>query len=165
MGKRVVGLWAAALGLAVLLLGTGGMGPAAAQPAYLGPKKCQDCHRAEHKVWKETKHFKSFRTVHKNKAAKGILKAAGGKGAVRRSKLCVVCHFTVGGRRTTPDEWPRPADSSTSTAAPTTPLPASLPAPNRNTASLPRLTMVWPHAAPAKSGVSVCRAVKKLLRF
>ncbi len=99
MAGRVVGLWAAALGLAVLLLGTGGMGPAAAQSAYLGPKKCQDCHRSEHKVWKKTKHFKSFRTMHKNKAAKGILKAAGGKGAVRRSKLCVVCHFTVGGRK------------------------------------------------------------------
>lgn len=97
MAGRVVGLWAAALGLAVLLLGIGGMGPAAAQSAYVGPKKCQDCHRAEHKVWKKSKHFKSFRTVHKNKAAKGILKAVGGKGAIRRSKVCVLCHFTVGG--------------------------------------------------------------------
>ena len=97
MGGRVVGLGAAALGLAVLLLGMGGMGPAAAQPAYVGPKKCEECHRAENKVWKETKHFKSFRTVRRNKAAKGILKAAGGKGDIRRSKVCAVCHFTVGG--------------------------------------------------------------------
>ncbi len=97
IGGRVVGLWAATLGLAVLLLGTGGMGPAAAESAYVGPKKCQECHRAEHKVWKETKHFKSFRTVRRNKAAKGIVKAAGGKGDIRKSKVCVLCHFTVGG--------------------------------------------------------------------
>ncbi len=97
MGGRVVGLWAAALGLAGLLLGMGGMAPAAAEPAYMGPKKCQDCHRAEHKVWKKTKHFKSFKTVRKHKATKGILKAAGGKGDIRRSKVCAVCHFTVGG--------------------------------------------------------------------
>lgn len=97
IGGRVVGLWAATLGLAVLLLSTGGMGPAAAESAYVGPKKCQECHRAEHKVWKETKHFKSFRTVRRNKAAKGIVKAAGGKGDIRKSKVCVLCHFTVGG--------------------------------------------------------------------
>ena len=48
-------------------------------------------------MWKESQHFKSFRTVRRNKAAKGILKAAGGKGDIRRSKVCAVCHFTVGG--------------------------------------------------------------------
>ena len=87
----------AAPGLEVVLLGMGGMEAAAAQATYMGPKKCQVCHRAEHKVWKKTKHFKSFRTVRRNKAARGILKAGGGKRDMRKSKVCVLCHFTVGG--------------------------------------------------------------------
>ena len=45
----------------------------------VGAKKCNECHKAEHGVWKGTKHFKSYRKVHKNKKAKAIVKAVGGK--------------------------------------------------------------------------------------
>ena len=41
--------------------------PAAA--ANLGPKTCQECHRAEYAVWKGSAHFKAYRGAHKHKNA------------------------------------------------------------------------------------------------
>ena len=42
----------------------------AAEPNFQGPKVCQDCHKTEYETWEGTKHFKSFRTVHKADNAK-----------------------------------------------------------------------------------------------
>ena len=59
-----------------------------------GPKVCGECHRGESEVWQGTKHFKSFKTVHKTKMAKKIAKATGQK-SMKRNETCVQCHYTV----------------------------------------------------------------------
>lgn len=66
--------------------------PAAA--ANVGPKKCLECHRAEHDVWKGTPHFDAFRGAHKNKSAKGIAAASGTGKSMRRNETCMTCHYT-----------------------------------------------------------------------
>lgn len=69
-----------------------------AQPAAaenIGPKKCQECHRAEHDVWKGTAHFKAYRGAHKNKNAKAIAAASGTGKSMRKNKTCMTCHYTV----------------------------------------------------------------------
>jgi len=65
----------------------------------VGPKKCQECHRAEHGVWEGSAHFKAFRGAHKAKGAKEIAAASGGGKSMRRNQVCVACHYTeVGGK-------------------------------------------------------------------
>ena len=65
-----------------------------AEPFKVGPQKCQGCHKAEAKVWSETKHTKSFKKIHKSKTAKKIVKAVGGK-RMKKTALCASCHYTV----------------------------------------------------------------------
>ena len=65
-----------------------------AEPFKVGPKKCQACHKAEAEVWSGTKHAKSFKKIHKNKKAKKIVKAVGGK-RMKKAALCASCHYTV----------------------------------------------------------------------
>lgn len=69
-------------------------GTAQAEPTAVGPEKCEKCHREETKVWEGTAHHKSFREVHKNKAAKDIVEAVGEK-RMRRAEVCATCHYTV----------------------------------------------------------------------
>ena len=70
----------------------------AASPAQaasnVGPKKCQECHRAEHGVWEGTEHFKGLREAHKNQAAKDIAEASGGDKSMRKNDTCATCHYT-----------------------------------------------------------------------
>lgn len=80
-------------------------GASLAEPYYQGPKKCQECHRDEYGVWEKTKHAKSFKTVHKSKDAKKILKALGEK-SMKKSKVCTVCHYTMVSKK--PGAKPRP---------------------------------------------------------
>lgn len=71
--------------------------PAAA--ANVGPKTCQECHRAEYDVWKGTAHFKAFRGAHKHENAKAIAKASGTGKSMRKNKTCMTCHYTeIGGK-------------------------------------------------------------------
>lgn len=79
---------------------------AQAAPIALGDKVCLECHKAEHTVWKETKHFKSFRKVHKNKKAKKIVKAIGGK-SMKKEAACALCHYTKVAKKA--GKKPRPA--------------------------------------------------------
>ena len=65
-----------------------------AEPFKVGPKKCQECHKAEAKVWSGTKHAKSFKKIHKSKKAKKIVKAVGGK-RMKKTALCASCHYTA----------------------------------------------------------------------
>ena len=65
-----------------------------AEPFNLGPKKCQECHKAEAKVWAGTAHAKSYKKIHKSKKAKKIVKAVGGK-RMKKEALCANCHYTV----------------------------------------------------------------------
>lgn len=64
-----------------------------AESAIVGPEKCEKCHRDETKVWKGSPHAKSFKSIHKNKTAKKILKAVGEK-RMKRSAICATCHYT-----------------------------------------------------------------------
>jgi len=65
-----------------------------AEPFNLGPKKCQECHKAEVEVWEATPHAKSFKEIHKSKKAKAIVKAVGGK-RMKKEALCAGCHYTT----------------------------------------------------------------------
>ena len=68
-----------------------------AEPFYQGPKKCQECHGDEFKVWESTKHFTSLKTAHKSKKVKPkpITKAVGGNKRMKKNKTCVLCHYTM----------------------------------------------------------------------
>ena len=70
------------------------VGSAQAQPTYVGADKCGKCHRASAGVWKGTKHFSSFKKIHKNKIAKKIVKSIGEK-RMKKSKTCATCHYTT----------------------------------------------------------------------
>ena len=65
-----------------------------AEAQYVGPDKCQNCHKAPHGVWKNTAHFKSYKKVHKHKTAKKIVKAVGEK-RMKKSAICANCHYTM----------------------------------------------------------------------
>lgn len=87
----------------IMIVGALALVSVAAGPAQaasnIGPKKCQECHRAEYGVWEGTKHFSSLRKAHKNKDSKAIAKAVGGKKSMRRNKTCATCHYTVLGKK------------------------------------------------------------------
>jgi hypothetical protein len=65
----------------------------------VGNKKCEECHRAEDGVWKGSNHFKSFRSAHKNKAAKGIAAASGTGKKMRKNPTCATCHYSKIGKK------------------------------------------------------------------
>lgn len=69
--------------------------PAGAQAFMQGPKKCQECHEAEVKVWEGTKHFASFREIHKSDKAKDITAAIGGEKNMKKNEVCVQCHYSL----------------------------------------------------------------------
>ena len=72
-----------------------------AQPFYKGAKLCEECHEAEAKIWEKTKHFTSFRTVHREPkddskpSPKKILAAVGGQKRMKRNETCYLCHYTL----------------------------------------------------------------------
>lgn len=73
-----------------------GVGANQAQAAFLqGPEKCQECHEAEFKVWEGTKHFSSFREVHKSDKAKDVLAAVGGEKNMKKNDVCTQCHYSM----------------------------------------------------------------------
>ncbi len=84
-----------ALLLAIVIAAFAKAPGAIAEPYSQGPKSCQDCHRGEYKTWEATKHFTSYRTVHKAKDAKKIAIAVGGKKSMKRNKNCGVCHYST----------------------------------------------------------------------
>ncbi len=71
-----------------------GVDSAVAGPTYVGPEKCQNCHKAPYEVWQGTKHHSSYKKIHKHKTAKKILKAVGEK-RMKKSAVCATCHYTV----------------------------------------------------------------------
>jgi len=72
-----------------------------AEPFVKGAKLCEECHEEEYKIWQKTKHFTSFRTVHREPkdptkpSPKKILKAVGGQKRMKRNKTCYLCHYTL----------------------------------------------------------------------
>jgi hypothetical protein len=66
-----------------------------AAPYFVGPKPCQECHKAEYEVWDKTKHGQSFKDLHRNPKAADIITAAGGDKNIRKNTLCTQCHYTL----------------------------------------------------------------------
>ncbi len=82
------------LSLMMMLIPIIGGRQAVGEPYVQGPAFCEECHMDEAKSWAKTKHFTTYRTVHKHKRAKKILKAVGGKKNMKRNKSCNVCHYS-----------------------------------------------------------------------
>jgi hypothetical protein len=72
-----------------------------ADPFIKGARLCEECHEEEFRVWEKTKHFTSFRTVHREPkdsakpSPKKILKAVGGQKRMKRNETCYLCHYTL----------------------------------------------------------------------
>jgi hypothetical protein len=87
-----------AIGLA-LVAGAGGA--AAAEPQYVGAKKCSTCHKKDlignqYGEWEKGDHAKAFETL-KSDDALEIAKKAGIAGPPSEAKECVKCHATAFG--------------------------------------------------------------------
>ena len=80
------------LPIVALFLGLSGV--VFAEPHAVGPEKCQKCHTGSYKVWEGTKHYASFKKIHKNKKARKIVKAIGEK-RMKKSETCMLCHYTA----------------------------------------------------------------------
>ena len=74
-----------------------GVDSATAGPTYVGPEKCQNCHKAPYEVWKGTKHHSSYKKIHKHKTAKRYLKPLAKR--MKKAAVCATCHYTVVERR------------------------------------------------------------------
>ena len=55
---------------------------------------CAKCHAAEVNVWRRTPHFRTFEELTRNPRAKAICDAMGVR-SVKRSGICIDCHFTT----------------------------------------------------------------------
>jgi hypothetical protein len=67
---------------------------ASAAPYIQGPDSCSECHEDEYDTWKKTQHFKVYRSGHKHRKAKIILKSVGGRKNMRRNDDCWGCHYS-----------------------------------------------------------------------
>lgn len=83
---------ALALGLTGLVSGFAAV--AAAEPFMVGPEECAECHENEHEVWEQTPHAESFRDLHRNRDARGYLRAVGDR-RPQQSETCQICHYTM----------------------------------------------------------------------
>lgn len=99
--NRIVRAGAFALGLTGLVGGFAAI--AAAEPYMVGPKECKECHENEFKVWEETPHAASYRELHRNRDARGILRAVGDR-RPQDSETCQICHYTMA--KESPDAKP-----------------------------------------------------------
>lgn len=74
---------------------------ATAEPFFMGVKVCVECHDAENKIWKKTKHYSAFRTAHREPkdvrkpSPKAILAAVKGERRMKKNKACSLCHYTL----------------------------------------------------------------------
>jgi hypothetical protein len=87
-----------------LILGSGSLPTTGlGQPQYLGPTsgECKKCHENEFNVWTQTKHAKSWETLHKSPNFKAIVTAVGGDANPRRNTTCTQCHYTKVGTAAT----------------------------------------------------------------
>ena len=67
-----------------------------ADAPFVGPTAadCKKCHENEHNIWTQTKHAKSWDTLHKSPNFKAIVTAVGGDSNPRRNVTCTQCHYT-----------------------------------------------------------------------
>jgi len=62
----------------------------------VGHENCTKCHKGEMEVWKQHPHFATFDQLHRKPEAKEIAQRMG-ETSIKRSKLCVNCHYTLQG--------------------------------------------------------------------
>ncbi len=55
---------------------------------------CAKCHANEVQAWRQTPHFKTFETLHRNPRAKEIAGKLGLR-SIKRSDVCIDCHYTM----------------------------------------------------------------------
>ena len=85
---------AALLSAAALLVCIGPQAWAAPDPEkVVGPDECGECHRGEVQSWKNSHHFKTYRSMPRSKEAKEIGEKMGIK-RIRNDSDCLACHFT-----------------------------------------------------------------------
>ena len=84
----------ALLSAAALLIYTNPQAWAAPDPEkVVGPDECGECHRGEVQSWKNSHHYKTFRSMPRSKEAKEIGVKMGIK-RIRNDSDCLACHFT-----------------------------------------------------------------------
>lgn len=57
-------------------------------------ESCANCHGSEVQIWRQTPHFKTFNELSRNPRAREIC-AKMGLSSVKRSNVCIDCHFTL----------------------------------------------------------------------
>lgn len=60
----------------------------------VGYENCQKCHAAEVSVWKQTPHYSTFLTLHRQPEAKKIAERMG-ISSFKHDSECIKCHYTV----------------------------------------------------------------------
>lgn len=60
----------------------------------VGYDKCEKCHAAEIRVWKQTPHYETFMTLHRKPEAKQIADRLGIH-SFKQDSACVRCHYTM----------------------------------------------------------------------
>jgi len=60
----------------------------------LGPKACTRCHKESARVWKHSKHYKTYKEIPRKRIAKKRAKKMRFK-QIKSNSLCVNCHFTA----------------------------------------------------------------------
>ena len=80
--------------LLVMLMAEAGWAQVQCDPdKVMSAEACAKCHAAAVQVWQSTPHFSTFTELSRNPEAKAICKKMGLR-SVKRSKVCVDCHFT-----------------------------------------------------------------------
>ena len=59
-----------------------------------GADACGECHASEFAAWKQSTHFATWSTMHRNAKAKEIAKNMGFTKGIKRNDLCLTCHYT-----------------------------------------------------------------------
>ncbi|MCH8822767.1 MAG: cytochrome c family protein [Planctomycetes bacterium] len=59
-----------------------------------GANACGECHASEFAAWKQSTHFATWSTMHRNAKAKEIAKKMGYTKGIKRNDLCLTCHYT-----------------------------------------------------------------------
>ncbi len=57
-------------------------------------ESCANCHGSEIRIWRQTPHYKTFKELARNPKAQEIC-AKMGLNSVKRSDVCIDCHFTM----------------------------------------------------------------------
>jgi hypothetical protein len=68
---------------------------AAPDPAkVIGPDECGECHKDEVRIWRETKHYKTFQELPRKDKAREIADKLGLR-RIKAESRCLGCHFTT----------------------------------------------------------------------